>query len=917
MLRRCSNIPRSALNLSKPAVRAFTKPSLPVSASASQLSSKDNVLFELDVKKVGNEIRKRGLSGALSGQREGGMDRDTIIRLLYSLGSRHEVERYLRIFTQSSKDAAAGGVLPEAKFAVLKIGGAILTNELDDLALSLSFLNRLGLFPVVLHGAGPQLNDILEAEGIVPDYEDGIRITDPKTLSIARRVFLQENLKLTTALERLGTRARPIPTGVFTAEYLDKEKYGLVGKITRVDKAPIEAAIRAGCLPILTSLAENAEGQILNVNADVAAGELARVLEPMKIVYLNEKGGLFHGVSGKKISTINLDEEYDSLMKESWVKFGTKLKIREIKELLDTLPRTSSVAIISTDALQKELFTDAGAGTLIRRGHKLYKQSGVEAVGSSQLRQVFTERDSEVSSGKRSVAEIFSDLKSSPSTIYGDEPFDVVAVISHPAGETPVMTKFLPSQNGILNKIADNVFDAIKKDHKRLFWTAKADDENRAWHFERADGSFTRAGRSLFWYGVADVKEVERIIESFEQTGRIERVFLPVGPSTPPHRAASLGGARAFSTSARPSLIGSFPSTARRGYATAAEVPRKKVALIGARGYTGQNLISLLDGHPHIDLTHVSSRELAGLPLKEYKKSPVSYSNLSVQDVGKMAESNEVDAWVMALPNGICKPFVDAIDAASSKGGKGVIVDLSADYRFENDWTYGLPELYGREETKSSTRISNPGCYATNTQLLLAPLMPHLDKAQMPSIFGISGFSGAGTKSGEKDAEGRPKTVPKVSAEDLGLSVRPYTLTDHIHERESSNHLSKLLSSGSESDFKLAFIPSVAPWFSGIISVLTAPLDKTFRASEIFELYQEKYQNEKLITLGKTVPDVRDAEGKHGWRMGGVQVHSSGKRVVVVGALDNLLKGAATQCLQNLNNALGYEELAGIPLDKL
>jgi N-acetyl-gamma-glutamyl-phosphate reductase/acetylglutamate kinase len=95
---------------------------------------------------------------------------------------------------------------------------------------------------------------------------------------------------------------------VFSAKYLDKEKYGLVGKITKVDKAPIEAAIRAGCLPILTSLAENDEGQMLNVNADVAAGELARVLEPMKIVYLNEKGGLFHGVTGKKLETINLDE---------------------------------------------------------------------------------------------------------------------------------------------------------------------------------------------------------------------------------------------------------------------------------------------------------------------------------------------------------------------------------------------------------------------------------------------------------------------------------------------------------------------------------------------------------------------------------------------------------------------------------
>jgi N-acetyl-gamma-glutamyl-phosphate reductase/acetylglutamate kinase len=410
----------------------------------------------------------------------------------------------------------------------------------------------------------------------------------------------------------------------------------------------------------------------------------------MKIVYLNEKGGLFHGVTGKKISAINLDEEYDGLMKESWVKYGTKLKIREIKELLDTLPRTSSVAIISTDMLQKELFTDAGAGTLIRRGYKLYKKPASEAVGSTQLRQVFTERDPDVISGKKSVAEIFSDMKDKPATIYGDEPFDVVAVVSHPEGLTPVMTKFLPSRNGVLNKTIDNVFDAIKKDHKRLFWTAQADDENRAWHFERADGSFTRAGRSLFWYGVPDVKQVEQIIEGFEKTGRIDRVYLPVGPSTPPHRLAGSApaGARAFSTSARPSLSTASPSS-RRGYAT--EAPRKRVALIGARGYTGQNLVSLINNHPHLDLTHVSSRELAGLPLKDYTKSEVKYSNLSAQDVAKMEENGEVDAWVMALPNGVCKPFVDAIDGARTKGGKGVIVDLSADYRFESNWNYGLP----------------------------------------------------------------------------------------------------------------------------------------------------------------------------------------------------------------------------------
>ena len=199
-------------------------------------------------------------------------------------------------------------------------------SELDELALSLSFLYRVGLYPVVLHGAGPQMNSILEGEGVVPDYIDGIRVTgaylfclhythisdlyllDAKTLQIARRVFLEENLKLVGALEKLGTRARPITSGVFSADYLEKDKYGLVGKITKVDKRPIEASIRAGALPILTSLAESADGQILNVNADIAAGELAKELEPMKIVFLNEKGGMFHGVTGEKLDVINLDE---------------------------------------------------------------------------------------------------------------------------------------------------------------------------------------------------------------------------------------------------------------------------------------------------------------------------------------------------------------------------------------------------------------------------------------------------------------------------------------------------------------------------------------------------------------------------------------------------------------------------------
>lgn len=552
-----------------------------------------------------------------------------------------------------------------------------------------------GLYPIVLHGAGPQLNEILEKEGVEPDYIDGIRITDAKTLRVARQVFLEENQRLVEKLESFGSRARPIPLGTFTASYLDKEKYGLVGKIDKVDKEPIESAIRAGCLPILTSLAETEDGQILNVNADVAASELSKVLEPLKIVYLNEKGGLFHGKTGELLETINLDEEYDDLMKQEWVKYGTKLKLREMKELLDHLPRSSSVAIISVDQLQKELFTDSGAGTLIRRGYKLYRHDSIEAVGAERLRDMLKTNDEEIKSGRKSVAQFFSELSKSPYTIYGDEPFDVVAFVSRPEGEVPVLSKLVATRNGVLNSVNDNVWNQIRKDHKRLIWTSSADDENRSWHFERADGSFTRNGRSLFYYGIQDVTEVENVVKGLEEKGRVERAYLPL-------RAPKPSATRGYSTMAQATTFGQQ----RRGYATAVQrsspLPAttdepKRVALIGARGYTGQALVSILNQHPHLTLSHVSSRELAGKPLPGYEKGNVLYSNIGVDEIKRLEQGRldgpPPDAYIMALPNGVCKPFVEAIQEGgkSRPNGHATIVDLSADYRFEDQWTYGLP----------------------------------------------------------------------------------------------------------------------------------------------------------------------------------------------------------------------------------
>jgi N-acetyl-gamma-glutamyl-phosphate reductase/acetylglutamate kinase len=145
----------------------------------------------------------------------------------------------------------------------------------------------------------------------------------------------------------------------------------------------------------------------------------------------------------------------------------------------------------------------------------------------------------------------------------------------------------------------------------------------------------------------------------------------------------------------------------------------------------------------------------------------------------------------------------------------------------------------------------------------------------------MSGYSGAGTVLGAQGVDGRPTTVPKLSAESLNGGIRPYALTDHIHEREAGVHLSQLLPAGADS-MKVAFVPTVAPWFSGIISVLSMSLSEQLSARELRALYEEKYAKEKLVRIQKGTVEVKDVQDQHGWVVGGLQVHSQGDRAVVV-----------------------------------
>ncbi|TWI03593.1 N-acetyl-gamma-glutamyl-phosphate reductase [Luteimonas cucumeris] len=312
---------------------------------------------------------------------------------------------------------------------------------------------------------------------------------------------------------------------------------------------------------------------------------------------------------------------------------------------------------------------------------------------------------------------------------------------------------------------------------------------------------------------------------------------------------------------------------------------RKTLGIVGARGHTGAELIRLVARHPHLELGFVSSRELDGQPVSAHVPEypgELRYSNLSPEQVA----GPSADAVVLALPNDKSGAFVAAIEAG---GGDPVVVDLSADHRFDERWYYGLPELT-RSRYAGQKRISNPGCYASAMQLAIAPMLDLVDGPVQ--CFGVSGYSGAGTTPSDKN-----------DLDKLRDNLMPYALTGHVHEREAARQLG----------VPIEFMPHVAPHFRGLTITANLHLGTSLTIEEAKLRYVERYAGEPLLRIIDSAPWVSHIAGRHGVEIGGFSLSGDGRRLVVVATLDNLLKGAATQAMQNLNLAFGFDEMAGIP----
>lgn len=310
------------------------------------------------------------------------------------------------------------------------------------------------------------------------------------------------------------------------------------------------------------------------------------------------------------------------------------------------------------------------------------------------------------------------------------------------------------------------------------------------------------------------------------------------------------------------------------------------INLVGGRGYTGSELLGLISAHPDMELAMASSRSDAGEKISSicdaWPDDGKSFTQLDPSGVG----NHPADAWVLALPNGLATAWVDAIGRAFPDT---VILDLSADYRFDPDWTYGLPERF-RKQIRTTRRIANPGCYATGAQLGLLPLAKRLVSA--PVVFGVSGYSGAGKTPS-------PRNDPDVLRDNL----IPYALSGHMHEKEISSQL------GTE----VRFMPHVAAFFRGISLTIAFELNQAATVNELQQLFKTAYADESMIKICDEIPQVSGIQNSPGVHIGGFNVDERNPcRGSLVVVLDNLLKGAASQAMQNLNLALGLDEHSGV-----
>lgn len=337
-----------------------------------------------------------------------------------------------------------------------------------------------------------------------------------------------------------------------------------------------------------------------------------------------------------------------------------------------------------------------------------------------------------------------------------------------------------------------------------------------------------------------------------------------------------------------------------------------KAAVIGATGYVGQELIRLLIQHPNVDVTIITSRTNKNEKYFNIYRNYVNITKIVFTENNIEKISQNVDVIFLALPHGVASNIITKKVLKNA-----IVIDLGADYRLKDvdiyqDWyntkhgsenlideaIYGLCELK-RDEIRKFRLIANPGCYTTCSILSLAPLMNE-DFINRNSIIidAKSGVTGAG----------RSVDITTHYTE-CNESIKAYKIASHRHTPEIEEQLSSL----SGEKIRLIFTPHLIPMNRGILATCYVPLLKDVSLEKVIQIYEEFYKDEYFVRILEkgTYPETKWVKGSNYCDIS-INLDKRTNTLIIIGAIDNLLKGAAGQAVQNMNIVFGFEEKMGI-----
>jgi N-acetyl-gamma-glutamyl-phosphate reductase len=328
------------------------------------------------------------------------------------------------------------------------------------------------------------------------------------------------------------------------------------------------------------------------------------------------------------------------------------------------------------------------------------------------------------------------------------------------------------------------------------------------------------------------------------------------------------------------------------------------VSIIGGTGYTGSELLRILSNHPEVEIKYITSRKMDGVKITKLHPNLKCIKNLDNMTFKNIPpEDIDSDFVFCATPHGASMKIVPEL---YEKGIK--IIDLSGDYRFEDlntyeewynlehtgklDAVYGLPELH-REDIKKAKLVANPGCFPTGSILALAPLVKEDLIEDRIIVDSKTGVSGAGVNPSETTH------FPNVNE-----NINPYKMTTHRHSPEIEKELEKL----TNKNIKLSFTPHLAPITRGILTTAHTFLKEDVSREQIIDIYEKFYKNEPFVRIfDEGAPTLTGVRGSNFCDIGGFEVDRHG-RLVVVSAIDNLVKGASGQAVHNMNLMAGFDE---------